>query len=221
MLFASELAALSGMNPYQSVQEAWVVAMSRNGVSVPSKVADAIKVEACREQAILEKHKTACEELTKSELPPALNPALPQSQLEKQVILKHVNKARGTNIEPKILGKVNSQDPDKSYVKTDKFQSKLLVSLGKHQVYIGGKFDAEGKDGELLEIKSRQNRLFHKVPMYEKVQVHAYMHISGKRSIRVVENFSGETRSDVVEWDQTLWNTVTSRVESEFLQWMK
>ena len=44
--------------------------------------------------------------------------------------------------------------------------------------YIGGRVDALAEDRTLLiEIKNRVNRLFHRLPVYENVQVQTYLHL--------------------------------------------
>ena len=46
------------------------------------------------------------------------------------------------------------------------------------EIFVGGKLDGLSDDGTtIVELKNRVNRLFYKIPMYEVVQVQAYLHV--------------------------------------------
>jgi hypothetical protein len=78
------------------------------------------------------------------------------------------------------------------------------------EVYLGGKHD--GLVGEkVVEIKTRQRR-FLGTPLYERIQVHAYMYIFGIRNSYIVESFDGQQKIHDVEFDDELWEGVKSGV---------
>jgi hypothetical protein len=59
--------------------------------------------------------------------------------------------------------------------------------------FVGGKIDALSDDGDLLiEIKNRVNRLFHRAPTYEAVQVQAYLELLDVHQGALVECFKSE-----------------------------
>jgi hypothetical protein len=82
------------------------------------------------------------------------------------------------------------------------------------QVYVGGKIDAISDDGTtVIEIKNRINRLFHKLPLYEIIQVQTYLQLlPATESARLVEcltRHTGDVLMNVVpiERDQAFWDT--------------
>lgn len=94
---------------------------------------------------------------------------------------------------------------------SDKFRtsSRPLMTVNGVDVFLGGRHDGM-VDGKIVEIKTRQRR-FLGTPLYELVQVHAYMHIYGTREALVVESYNGEEREHEVLFDDKLW----SRVKTE------
>jgi hypothetical protein len=75
------------------------------------------------------------------------------------------------------------------------------------RVHVGGRIDGERGGGEILEVKTRQRRLLG-VPLYERIQLHAYMFALGKRTSTLVEAYLSETAEHSVEFDDTLWEQV-------------
>lgn len=60
--------------------------------------------------------------------------------------------------------------------------------------FVGGKIDAISNDGHLvIEIKNRVNRLFHRVPIYEQVQVQTYLELLDVHQGLLVECFKGDS----------------------------
>lgn len=82
-------------------------------------------------------------------------------------------------------------------------------SRGEVPWYVGGKIDAIDADRTLLiEIKNRVNRLFHRVPFYEQVQVQAYLHLLNlERGVLVECLKAGECAVNVIpiKRDRDLW----------------
>lgn len=76
--------------------------------------------------------------------------------------------------------------------------------------YVGGKIDAIDPQRTLLiEIKNRVNRLFHRVPFYEQVQVQTYMHLLDvDRGVLVECLNTGQLEVNVmpVRRDRRLWD---------------
>lgn len=62
------------------------------------------------------------------------------------------------------------------------------------------------KDGKIVEIKNRQNRLFGRVPEYERVQCMTYMKLTNAKECILIENFEGKTNQFTIEYDESYWN---------------
>jgi hypothetical protein len=59
--------------------------------------------------------------------------------------------------------------------------------------------------GELLEIKTRKNRLFRAIPIYERVQLHGYMYLAGVEHIWHAQVFDTTHIVERVTWDADFW----------------
>lgn len=97
-----------------------------------------------------------------------------------------------------------------------------LADQGKkehHIFYLGGKIDGKYRklndEEHLVEVKSRKNRLFDKVPEYELVQMHAYMWLLGKSECECVQYLPStqERRVTIVPWDDNFWAMVQTRLK--------
>jgi hypothetical protein len=128
---------------------------------------------------------------------------------------------QGTTNEKHICTHVSHQkglDIKKNY----KFTVSMLpmCCVNGTEVYIGGKIDGYMKDKDgpmtIIEIKNRQ-RGFLGVPLYEKVQVHAYMFIFESRMSKLVESYMGEEIVHDIAFDDSFWSQVTSNVEEFFM----
>ena len=60
--------------------------------------------------------------------------------------------------------------------------------------------------GEVVEIKERRKRLFEMVPLYEQVQLHAYMHMTKTRRAMLRERFDRASAEHWVIFDDDLWS---------------
>ena len=64
----------------------------------------------------------------------------------------------------------------------------------------------------VIEAKRRMRRFFDCVPLYELIQVHAYMAMTEKRTARVVQHFDGEQRQNEIEFDDEVWARIKRRL---------
>ena len=117
-----------------------------------------------------------------------------------------VNKARGTAREPEALDMYEQQTGSSVRNRNDRF---YLANLGTaaEPCWLGGRVDGLCGD-RVVEVKCRRNRFFRFLPEYEKVQIHAYMHLTGKRECEVVQKFDGQVRADVHRFDHDFWARV-------------
>lgn len=105
----------------------------------------------------------------------------PELQAIDDVLRHAAYTAYGTARETGVLERVRDMGiacaPDPAFHKSR--QGELPLPGGRGcPWYIGGRVDAVSTDRTLvIEIKNRVNRLFYRVPEYERVQVQAYMHL--------------------------------------------
>lgn len=96
-----------------------------------------------------------------------------------------------------------------------KYKRTLTTQAGNRFVLFG-KIDGmqTNNDGSqfLVETKKRKTRLFHCVPDYELVQVHAYMFLTRMDRAILNENFQGTSLQHVIEFDTMLWQNVQEKL---------
>lgn len=128
----------------------------------------------------------------------------------------------GTEQEDSVRAQINETRSQKIFDSNSKFRKRELMTLSHDPstyVYIGGRHDGMDVDGNIVEIKTRQRR-FLGVPLYERIQIMAYMHIFREDDIStpciatLAESLNGEVREHSVEWDDDLWAQVKSSVDS-------
>lgn len=82
----------------------------------------------------------------------------------------------------------------------------------KKRYLLGGKVDGITDDNELVEVKNRQYKLFDKIPIYEKIQMHAYMFLTGILKCHYVQCYRDKSTTELVEFDEGFWNDVIERL---------
>mgnify|MGYP001440470573 CR=1 FL=1 len=90
---------------------------------------------------------------------------------------------------------------------------KLLYSDpdGVYQVILRGKVD--GMNNEyVVETKNRARRLFNKIPEYEKVQLNAYMFMTGKEKAIHIECYNEEQNQIEYDFDEELWEKCCNKI---------
>ena len=123
---------------------------------------------------------------------------------DRALLAQHVRSAvftrHGTEREADVLAACGAVAPAPGFVTSA--DPAFVLSDGT-AVHVGGRTD--GRRGEeLVEVKTRQRRLLG-VPLYERVQLHAYMFALGHRRATLVEAYLGERAEHVVEFDDALW----------------
>jgi hypothetical protein len=216
ILFASKLAACAGMHRY-----------------VPQET---LRSEFLRSQGLLEGYVTQMEQATaaiealpdqaRARVHSAVAACYPDAAAANAAL---ASLSSSVDLQPEVLSAVRSQVYTKhGQEQEDVVRRAAAERSGKRartsaafrtceypvlnvrgvEVYVGGRHDGT-LDGELVEIKTRQNR-FLGTPDYELVQLHAYMHIYGKSSATLVESFNGDIREHKVPFDTDLWGRVIS-----------
>jgi hypothetical protein len=215
IIYASKLAVISGFNPYESAdafRAAYAHSIGLNPSYVdPSKVArDEIEKLAPIEKEQVQKVTNTVFK-SAADVQAAIS-TLKQEQkltLEMEKEIKTQAYTRHGQEQEDVVRKNTNV-----LIKTDnKFVvSKLpIFTIGEIDYYIGGKHDGM-LDGVVIEIKTRQRR-FLGVPVYERVQIHAYMHIYKTRKGRLVESFNGERKEHDIEFDDEFWREVVQKTQ--------
>jgi hypothetical protein len=127
-----------------------------------------------------------------------------------------VNRARGTAREPEALRLFEHLRGATVRDRNDRFYT---ANLGSQQepCWLGGRVDGVCGD-RVVEVKCRRNRFFNFLTEYEKVQIHAYMHLTGKPECELVQKFNGQVRSDLHAFDSDFWAGVQAEAR---LQWAR
>lgn len=95
------------------------------------------------------------------------------------------------------------------------------VTLPKETVYcaddgtrfhISGICDGLTADGVLVEIKSRQSRLFNHLRTYELIQLQMYLHLAKREQGLLVETFGSDSRSYPVTYNPSLCEKILDRL---------
>lgn len=126
----------------------------------------------------------------------------------RESVVRQVNTMRGTQNEHKGIALYENAKRVKLHGKNTQFYKKRIgeTSAGT-KVYVGGRVDGL-TDDQVIEVKSRRHRLFSTLPLYEKVQVQAYMFLTDKPVAEVVQKYDDMMRSDEYVADTEFWAEV-------------
>ena len=132
-----------------------------------------------------------------------------------EVLASAMFTAHGTRREDAIRETFQSSAGVRVDTCADFFVSKRpLFHVDGVPVFVGGRHDGiDATDGSIVEIKTRQRR-FLGTPLYETVQVHAYMFMHDVRNATIVESFQGKEKVHPIEFDERLWAAVCERTEA-------
>jgi len=223
-IYASELSACVGMNKYRSVidvarkvwcrsdPEGYRRALVRNGTSDPEPVKDILDSLQLTErfsEIVLEK--------TPENVQNRIENMSNEHKMEldfKGVLLSDVTSfvhtERGKLHENISIERIEKTLDVAIKDRNDKFYKRYIDITdndgGKY--VIGGKVDGITENGYLVEVKNRQYRFFSYIPIYEKVQIHAYMFLTGIDKCKFVQSYNGEDKTEDISFDYKFWNNV-------------
>jgi hypothetical protein len=144
----------------------------------------------------------------------------PTSQ-DRTLIRDFVQTARGVKAEIRTFEVLKAQ---RFELQSDNklYQQFIHIPHSKTKYLISGYIDGVelGKD-RLVEIKSRQNRLFGHVPLYEQVQCQAYMFLTGLKTCEHTESFEGRVKSTTLHYEPAFWEEVIRQLNSVVLAFGK
>ena len=126
----------------------------------------------------------------------------------KAVVQSHVYKSHGKKYEDHVYDWLkNESGLDGEFSDLQKGQGKNIGFIDDIRWRIYGKVDGlyvcRSGTKYVLEIKNRQNRLFDSVPIYEKIQVQAYMYIFNIKYAIVVQHYNNQYKLDYLEFDKS------------------
>ena len=64
----------------------------------------------------------------------------------------------------------------------------------------------------VVETKNRANRLFNRIPDYEKVQLNAYMFLIEKDKSLHIENYNEESNEVEYDFDKCFWDDCITKI---------
>lgn len=94
------------------------------------------------------------------------------------------------------------------------YEKELYVDPDKQfNVILRGKIDGMN-DEYVVETKNRTKRLFNMIPDYEKVQLNAYMFMTGKEKALHIECYNEDQNSVEYDFDKLFWDDCLSKIMS-------
>ena len=106
-------------------------------------------------------------------------------------------KKRGNVKEEQALNRSEAKNNVKITSRNSKMYTKVLYEDDNYTILLRGKVDGIENDDTIVESKNRSKRLFMKIPEYEKVQLEAYMFLTGLTTARHIENYN-ETSNEIM-----------------------
>lgn len=117
-----------------------------------------------------------------------------------------VNKSRGVARETDAIDAYQARHGVEVFDRNAQFFTKRLGDA-EYRCWVGGRVD--GLQGDrVIEVKCRRNRFFSYLPEYEKVQVHAYMFVTGRGVSDMVQYYDGEIQTSTHMFDAVYWDGV-------------
>jgi hypothetical protein len=217
-IFASELAVITGHNPYQKLNDIYLKLWKKHYPEDYDETVDKYETKT-NSEVIEETKEESVTRIAKS------NNILSEVSVELEKCLKTQDVAAMNKLKTEILKKCDAQvktPKDRKLIKEcvsniantnfgtkhensavieyqkqtgdnvnmlDKFLKKSLYKTKTNVWMIGGRVDGLNDDNVVIEIKNRVNKLFYKLRDYEKVQTYAYMYILDTQKAKLVESF--------------------------------
>lgn len=199
---ASDVAAIIGKNPYKTADQVFNERISvyfNAPVQTEQKVFEETlaKEEPKVQQEvkrILERSKSVPID-THKELT-----TIPDSV--KKYVKHEMYKNNGTHNESKTAEKFNVEK-DPTFYTLPLYRNVRLVGMIDGRKY---------KDGQIVEIKNRQNRLFGSVPEYENIQVQVYMKLTGIHRCKFIEQYKDHTKEYEIGFNSFKWPEIEDKL---------
>ena len=121
-----------------------------------------------------------------------------------QYIQKDLRMRRGNIKESKNIDTLQEKKQIKVKQRNSKMYTKELVRTDKYCIILKGKVDGISDD-TVVEAKNRQNRLFMELRDYERVQLEAYMFLTGYNKSVLTEHYNDTSNQIHYLHDEGFW----------------
>ena len=235
VIFASKLAGCAGMHPYMNQDDMkYELLLAINGEDavvphgyLPPKAYEkqALETGMTKEANVLvqetmeslKEMDASASAKTVTSVVAKLNQMEGISEAAKDVVKTQLYTQHGIHGEDAIRQEV--QHAMQKEIRVDnKFRTTKhpIIVLPGYDVYVGGRHDGMMEGSILTEIKNRTRRHLG-APLYERIQLHAYMDIFGVSRGLLIENYRKEAKQHDVYFEQDLWDGVVSSTR-QFLE---
>ena len=133
-------------------------------------------------------------------------------ELLKNSIEQDIRMKRGNIKEDSALNKTQKKLDINIGERNVDMYSKELFKTDKCCVIIRGKVDGISKDKKVVETKNRRDRLFNRVPDYEKVQMESYMYLTGFKECIHIENYNDQQNIEEYKHNEEFWLDCVERI---------
>lgn len=224
---ASEIANLINANPHVSVGDSVERLWERNNsrkfkeALARNKLQSFTQEERLKELGVFELATSVVETEDSKEYEQQLMKTLKRATTiqDRTVIKDFINASRGIKQERITFESLKQKHPS-AKLNTDGnlYQKTINIPDTEIEYMISGYIDGvELNNQRIIEIKSRQNRLFNHVPLYEQVQCQAYLFLTGLTVCEHTESFRGILQSTTLHYEPIFWNHVIERLNKVIL----
>jgi hypothetical protein len=199
---ASDVAAIIGKNPYKTADQVFNERISVY-FNAPVKTEQKVFEEAlANEDPIVQKEVTRILERSKSAPINTHEELAKIPESVKEYVRHEMYKNNGTHNESKTAEKFNVEK-DPTFYTLPLYRNVRLVGMIDGRKY---------KDGQIVEIKNRQNRLFGVVPEYENIQVQVYMKLTGVHRCKFIEQYKDHTKEYDIGFNSFNWPEIEEQL---------
>lgn len=126
----------------------------------------------------------------------------------RDAVVHAVNTKRGRRNEASATDAYEASKRARVSGRNDRFlRTKIGETSSGTDVLVGGRVDGV-TDDRVVEIKCRRNRFFSCLVPYERVQIHAYMVLTGKDKADLVQRYNGNVKATTYAFNETFWGEV-------------
>lgn len=132
-----------------------------------------------------------------------------EKELIKEYAIQKVSTEYGIKNEATVRDDVNTRKKT-TFIESKSFcvSAEPIITIGNHRIFLGGRHDGIDENNNLIEIKNRVKGLKKSVPIYELVQLHAYMYIFNVKQATLIENYKNQQKEHVIDFDEGLWEEI-------------
>lgn len=133
---------------------------------------------------------------------------------------ENLNKLEQTLISERTIStdtiKINNRNSDK-YIYIDETKKYKIIGLVDGIITL----DEEKNIRQIVETKNRKNRLFRRIPQYERIQIICYMKITNINKCLFNENYKGTSWKCEIEFDNNEWEEIDKQIKEIYNYFQK